>query len=54
VVALLLVGVAVAVVGERTVLAPTVMAARPRRRQRLLAVAAIVVVVGRLHMTVTT
>ncbi len=51
-------GAAVAVVGEQTVLAPTVVAARPRRRRRwrrrLLAVAAIMDVVGRLHVTVTT
>jgi hypothetical protein len=53
-------GAAVAVEGERTAFASTVVAARPRRRRRrrrrrrLLAVAAVVGVVGRLHVTVTT
>jgi hypothetical protein len=60
VVALLPAGAAVAVRGEQTVLAPTVVAAQPSRRRRqrqrrgLLTVAAIVDVVGRLHVMVTT
>ncbi len=60
VVALFPAGTAVAVEGERTVPASTVMAARPRRRRRrprrrrLLAVAEIVDVVGKLHVMVAT
>jgi hypothetical protein len=59
VVALFLAGAAVAVEGEWTLLASTVVAARPRRRrrrrrQRFVAVVAIVDVLGRLHMMVAT
>ncbi len=60
VVALFPAGAAVAVEGERAVLASTVVVARPRRRRRqrrrwrLLAVAAIADVVGRLHVMVAT